>query len=139
PLVWTMVAEALEELELDGRAAGVTGATCVRYIGMMLNQFGDPQTAIAAYNFGPGAVGRGETWPSETNVYVSRVMNSWNQYGGQYATPYPTIDPPPLLSDATWSVTGYGAADAGAGSGIGSSGTLLLILLAVAAVALTKY
>ena len=111
----------------------------VRYIGMMLNQFGDPQTAIAAYNFGPGAVGRGETWPSETNVYVSRVMNSWNQYGGQFATPYPTIDPPPLLSDATWSVTGYGVADAGAGSGIGSSGTLLLILLAVAAVAITKY
>ena len=37
PLVWTMVAEALEELELDGRAVGVTGATCGGPIGMMLN------------------------------------------------------------------------------------------------------
>ena len=106
----------------------------VRYIGMMLNQFGNPQDAIAAYNFGPGAVGRGEAWPAETRVYVGRVMNSWNEYGGQYATPYPTIDPPPLLAGATFSVTGYGEVD----RGIGSSGTLLLILVGVAAVAITR-
>ena len=106
----------------------------VRYIGMMLTQFGNPQDAIAAYNFGPGNVSKGREWPSETTTYVGRVMNSWNEYGGQYATPYPTIEPPPLLAGATWSVTGYGEVD----RGIGSSGTLLLILVGVAAVAITR-
>ena len=106
----------------------------VRYIGMMLNQFGNPQDALAAYNFGPGNVSKGREWPSETVTYVGRVMNSWNQYGGEYATPYPTIDPPPLLSGASWSVTGYGEVD----RGIGSSGTLLLILVGVAVVAISR-
>lgn len=37
PLAWKMVAETLQELELDGRAVGVTGATCGGPIGVLLN------------------------------------------------------------------------------------------------------
>ena len=105
----------------------------VKYIGMMMDQFGDPQQAIAAYNFGPGAVGRGETWPSETTTYVSRVMDSWTQYGGQSS--------PALAPVGTWSVDVWGQPDvkaAGIGSGIGSSGTLLLILVGVVALVLSR-
>ena len=82
----------------------------VKYIKQLIGQFGDSRTAVAAYNFGPGNVSKGRKWPGETEVYVGRVMNSWNEYGGEYATPYPTITPTPLEKSSwtrpLWASTG---------------------------------
>lgn len=52
----------------------------VRYLGMMLSRFGDPRTALAAYNFGPTAVARGDAWPEATRLYVGNVIDSWGEF-----------------------------------------------------------
>ncbi len=57
----------------------------VRYLGMQLAQFGSPDLALAAYNWGPGNVSAavaqwGDTWldhaPGETRGYVSRILGN---------------------------------------------------------------
>lgn len=91
----------------------------VRYLAMLLDQFGDPATAVAAYNAGPGRVSRGGALPSETSVYVSRVMAD---YGMETERP-------------TFSTTVWGSPIEPveyAGIGMGSSGTLLLLLILAA-------
>ncbi len=65
----------------------------VRYLGMMLTRFGDPQTALAAYNFGPTAVARGDPWPEETRIYVGNVIGSWGE--PSFSSPQPGLPPPP--------------------------------------------
>jgi len=48
----------------------------VRYLAQLMNQFGDPQLALAAYNWGPGNVAKYGTsnWPAETANYVSSIL-----------------------------------------------------------------
>ena len=57
----------------------------VRYLAQMLAKYGDPALALAAYNWGPGAVDRalatyGPDWlshaPSETQAYVTRILGA---------------------------------------------------------------
>lgn len=122
----------------------------VSYLKRLISQFGDSRTAVAAYNFGEGNVSRGRQWPSETQVYVGRVMNSWNEYGGKYATPYPTLAPTPLEKSSwelpawasttdpghpVWSVDVWGKPET---AGISSSSILLVFLIGAGLLALTK-
>jgi hypothetical protein len=48
----------------------------VRYLSQLYRQFGSWDTALAAYNFGPGNVSRGYAWPAETVAYVSSILGS---------------------------------------------------------------
>lgn len=99
----------------------------VRYLSQMLARFGDPATAVAAYNMGPGAVGSGMDWYAETKTYVSRVMAD---YGSLY-TPQPTFSVDVWGSPIT-------EVQAGVASGLGGSGTLLLLLFMMGAVLLSR-
>lgn len=65
----------------------VNGGT--KYIAGQLQKYGDPQLALAAYNWGPGNVDKaikkyGNSWdaikshaPKETQNYVSKVIKNW--------------------------------------------------------------
>ncbi|MCC6641664.1 MAG: lytic transglycosylase domain-containing protein [Deltaproteobacteria bacterium] len=56
----------------------------VRYLRQLLDRFGDPVWAVAAYNAGPEAVDRYGGIPpySETQEYVRRVMAYYRKYHG---------------------------------------------------------
>lgn len=96
----------------------------VRYLSQLLGQFGDPATAVAAYNAGPGRVSRGGPLPEETSLYVSRVMAD---YGGSDSIPTFRVDVwgEPLPSQVEY-------------AGIGSTGTLLLVLAMMGAALLAR-
>lgn len=51
-----------------------------KYLAQMLNKFGSLETALAAYNAGPGAVERHGGVPpyAETQAYVRRVLSLYN-------------------------------------------------------------
>lgn len=44
------------------------------YLAQMINQFGSVDTALAAYNWGPGNVATGATWPSSVTNYVDTIL-----------------------------------------------------------------
>lgn len=50
-----------------------------KYLGRMIDRFGEVRLALAAYNAGPGAVARAGGVPrnTETPAYVARVMLGW--------------------------------------------------------------
>ena len=51
-----------------------------QYIARQLKSFGRVDLALAAYNAGPGTVGRLGAVPDSTRGYVSRILNKWNSY-----------------------------------------------------------
>lgn len=58
-------------------AQNIMGGT--RYLRGLMDRFGDPELAVAAYNAGPGAVRKFNGIPPypETQGYVARVMGNW--------------------------------------------------------------
>ncbi|MEP4627176.1 MAG: lytic transglycosylase domain-containing protein [Tateyamaria sp.] len=64
------------DLDVDPRDPLQNLDGSARYLAMMLQQFGDPQLALAAYNAGPDAVRRYGGIPPyrETQNHVARVM-----------------------------------------------------------------
>jgi hypothetical protein len=109
------------------------------YFNQMLDQFGSPELASAAYNAGPGRVQRTidrlgtndpnlvlAQLPEETRNYVPKVMGGASQYGAQaQPTPTPEEDvwedvPMPIAQDVWEDVpveapqTGYSIDDAAA-------------------------
>lgn len=56
----------------------ITGG--VLYLRQMLDRFGDPELALAAYNVGQGNVSRGII-PLSTQAYVSNVLSTAGYYG----------------------------------------------------------
>lgn len=63
-----------------------------KYMSQLLDKFGDVNTALAAYNAGPGAVGKAGGMPAfpETQKYVSAISN---QYQGAPAANLPGLPP----------------------------------------------
>jgi soluble lytic murein transglycosylase-like protein len=61
----------------------------VKYLKKLLNQFGKPEEAIAAYNAGPGAVDKYSGVPpyTETKRYVKKVLAYQQQYQEQGVQP----------------------------------------------------
>ncbi|MFY9234476.1 MAG: lytic transglycosylase domain-containing protein [Fimbriimonadaceae bacterium] len=55
-----------------------------RYLSQMMKKFGDPRTALAAYNAGPGAVEKAGGIPNyaETRAYVEKVMRLYEMKKG---------------------------------------------------------
>jgi hypothetical protein len=68
-----------------------------RYFKGLLDQFGDTGLALAAYNWGPGNVGklinnpRGVRVPNETQNYVPSIYNRAVNYGSQLMPTRPTL------------------------------------------------
>jgi len=46
----------------------------ISYLSQLYQKYGDWNTALAAYNFGPGNVDAGKSLPSETVNYVSSIL-----------------------------------------------------------------
>jgi hypothetical protein len=51
-----------------------------KYIARQLKSFGRVDLALAAYNAGPGAIGRLGAVPDSKMPYVSRILGKWNSY-----------------------------------------------------------
>jgi soluble lytic murein transglycosylase-like protein len=86
----------------------------VAYLGMMLQQFGDPAMALGAYNWGPSAVSSavaawGQNWlqhaPAETQNYVQRILGA---IGSEYTVTDTSLPPTSvsITSVLTWIAIG---------------------------------
>jgi hypothetical protein len=51
-----------------------------RYLATQLKEFGRVDMALAAYNAGPGTVGRLGAVPDSTRGYISRILTTWRGY-----------------------------------------------------------
>ncbi len=51
-----------------------------KYLATQLKSFGRVDLALAAYNAGPGTVGRLGAVPASTRGYIARILGKWNSY-----------------------------------------------------------
>lgn len=51
-----------------------------RYLSAQIKRFGRVDLALAAYSAGPGAVARAGGLPAGRNVYVSKILHTFNRY-----------------------------------------------------------
>lgn len=72
-----------QELEIDLTSPSANILAGARYLRRMLDRFGSPELALAAYNAGPTAVERVGGPPSEeTRAYVDEVVQRWQKLVG---------------------------------------------------------
>lgn len=53
----------------------------IKYLDQNKRQFGTDEKALAAYNFGPGHVARGDALPRETQDYIAKILGPQQQEG----------------------------------------------------------
>jgi len=51
-----------------------------RYLREMINRYGSVELALAAYNAGPGNVGRSGSMPGTARHYMNKVMQAYSRY-----------------------------------------------------------
>lgn len=75
--VMQLMPDAAKEMGVkDRRDAAESIRGGVGYLKKMLDKYnGDVMTALAAYNYGPGHVDKGDPLPQETQDYVNKVMD----------------------------------------------------------------
>lgn len=99
PATWTMLTarHGLGSKPFEPRANILAGTA---YLRAMLDRYGELTLALAAYNAGPGHVDSyrrtGRTLPSETRIYVARVL----------ADPHLAVDAVPASSTPDWRMGG---------------------------------
>ncbi|TML66226.1 MAG: lytic transglycosylase domain-containing protein [Actinobacteria bacterium] len=70
-------------LGLDASSARANVLAGARYLRQLLDRFGSPDLALAAYNAGPAAVERSGGAPSgQTVTYVANVTDTWRSLHG---------------------------------------------------------
>lgn len=90
----------------------------VRYLADLIMRFGDDQTALAAYNWGPGNVRKsGGQWPAQVVRYVSNVQARAIDEGYRTAAAPKSSDLPPLLVQCPSCGSSFDARVAAARSG----------------------
>ncbi len=57
----------------------------IAYLKQLYSKYGDWSTALAAYNFGPGNVDAGKSWPAETVNYVKAILGIGANYAAGLA------------------------------------------------------
>ncbi|MGH9501683.1 MAG: lytic transglycosylase domain-containing protein [Terriglobales bacterium] len=82
----------------------------ITYLKQLYAKYGDWTTALAAYNFGPGNVDSGKSWPAETLNYVKSILGIGANYAAglaQVAQNAVSGSPPGLsVGDIETSVSG---------------------------------
>ncbi len=86
----------------------------IGYLKQLYAKYGDWTTALAAYNFGPGNVDSGKSWPTETVNYVKAILGVGANYAAglaQIATNAVSGSAPGVsVGDITDSITGLSPA-----------------------------
>ena len=94
----------------------------ITYLAQLYQKYGDWNTALAAYNFGPGNVDAGKSLPSETVNYVKAVLGISGGSAASAAVEQSLANPPATSEDVLASVVPGGtptiAAAALAGIGL---------------------
>ena len=102
----------------------------VKYLSQLLQKYnGDIPTALAAYNFGPGNVSNGKSWPTETVNYVNKILNFIGIQSniGSGGSNVPSVDVASLADNPSTDSTLTYTFDSSSTTGSGDYLTLFLV------------
>lgn len=116
------------QLGVDPRDLQQNIAGGIRYLGMMLAQFGNIPAALAAYNWGPGSLAGaiaqwGSAWtqhiPAETSAYIAKITRNLAAYSA-------TVTPSSVANGITQLFSAASPPPPGAAAPADYSGILIL-------------
>ena len=94
-----------------------------KFLSQLLTKYnGDQSLALAAYNFGPGNVDSGKSWPTETQNYVKDILG---RIGDSFTSVTDYVDG--NVSDMVSSGSGYDWGQIGLVAGVGIAAILVLL------------